>query len=41
METKLFGIRHHGPGSSKSLIKALNTYQPDVILIEGAEELST
>jgi hypothetical protein len=40
METKLFGIRHHGPGSSKSLIKALNAYQPDVILIEGAEELS-
>lgn len=40
MEIKLFGIRHHGPGSSKSLIKALNIYQPDVILIEGAEELS-
>ena len=40
MEIKLFGIRHHGPGSSKSLIKALSVYQPDIILIEGAEELS-
>lgn len=40
MEIKLLGIRHHGPGSSKSLVKALESYQPDVILIEGAEELS-
>ncbi|BDS11735.1 DUF5682 family protein [Aureispira anguillae] len=41
MEIKLLGIRHHGPGSSKSLIKTLTSYQPDVILIEGAEELTT
>lgn len=34
----LFGIRHHGPGSSKSLIKALHKYKPDVILLEGTEE---
>lgn len=40
MEIKLLGIRHHGPGSSKSLVSALNAYQPDVILVEGAEELA-
>jgi hypothetical protein len=39
MQIKLFGIRHHGPGSSKSLIKALEELQPDVILVEGPEEL--
>ncbi len=32
---KIFGIRHHGPGSAKSLIKALNAFQPDIVLIEG------
>lgn len=34
----LLGIRHHGPGSSKSLLKALNEIQPDIILLEGTEE---
>ena len=34
----LLGIRHHGSGSSKSLIKALNIIQPDLILLEGTEE---
>ena len=31
---KLFGIRHHGPGSARSLLKALAAYQPDCLLIE-------
>jgi Family of unknown function (DUF5682) len=31
----IFGIRHHGPGSSKSLLAALISYAPDCILIEG------
>jgi len=35
----LFGIRHHGPGSSKRLIKALQQLQPDVILIEAPKEV--
>jgi hypothetical protein len=39
MDIKLFGIRHHGPGSSRSLIKGLNAFLPDVILVEGAPEL--
>jgi Family of unknown function (DUF5682) len=32
---EVFGIRHHGPGSARSLIAALAEYQPDAILIEG------
>lgn len=31
----LFGIRHHGPGSARSLCEALDALCPDVILIEG------
>lgn len=31
----VFGIRHHGPGSAKSLVKALEAFQPDCILIEA------
>jgi len=31
----LFGIRHHGPGCARSLRRALETLQPDCVLIEG------
>nr|WP_139088681.1 DUF5682 family protein [Oscillochloris trichoides] len=31
----IFGIRHHGPGSARSLRLALEALQPDAILIEG------
>lgn len=31
----IFGIRHHGPGSARSLRDALETLQPDAILVEG------
>lgn len=33
-----FGIRHHGPGSAKSLVMALNELNPDLILLESPEE---
>ncbi|WP_067479540.1 DUF5682 family protein [Nocardia amamiensis] len=33
--TKVFGIRHHGPGSARSLRLALEAFRPDMILIEG------
>jgi hypothetical protein len=32
---QVFGIRHHGPGSARSLVAALTEYQPDAVLIEG------
>ncbi len=35
MTTHIFGIRHHGPGSARSLRRALEKLQPDTILIEG------
>lgn len=31
----LFGIRHHGPGSARSLRRALETLEPDIVLVEG------
>src|SRR5688500_11016708 len=34
-EASIFGIRHHGPGSARSLRRALEELQPDVILVEG------
>ena len=34
----LFGIRHHGPGSARSLIRAFEALQPDCVLIEGPPE---
>lgn len=39
MAVELFGIRHHGPGSAKSLLSALQDYQPDLLLVEAPEEL--
>ncbi|WP_254205900.1 DUF5682 family protein [Nocardia alni] len=35
VQTRVFGIRHHGPGSARSLRLALERFQPDAILIEG------
>ncbi len=34
----LYGIRHHGPGSARSLREALAELGPDVVLIEGPPE---
>ena len=31
----LFGIRHHGPGSARSLLAALHELDPAIVLIEG------
>jgi hypothetical protein len=39
---RVFGIRHHGPGSARSLLHALEEMRPDVVLVEGppdAEEV--
>lgn len=37
---KIFGIRHHGPGSAQRLLRALEQWQPDVVLIELPEDCS-
>ena len=39
MTTHIFGIRHHGAGSARSLLQALTELQPDTLLIEGAPEM--
>lgn len=36
--THIFGIRHHGPGSARSLRDALMHLQPDCVLVEGPPE---
>ncbi|HEY1625053.1 MAG TPA: DUF5682 family protein [Streptosporangiaceae bacterium] len=36
--TAVYGIRHHGPGSARSLRAALEEQKPDLILIEGPPE---
>ena len=36
--TAFYGIRHHGPGSARSLAAALARQRPDVVLIEGPPE---
>jgi hypothetical protein len=33
-ELRLFGIRHHGPGSAASLVAALDAYRPNIVLLE-------
>ncbi len=38
---KIFGIRHHGPGSARSLKQALQQLQPDCILIEAPADGAT
>mgnify|MGYP000852057180 FL=1 len=32
---RVLGIRHHGPGSSRAVVGALEDYQPDCVLVEG------
>ena len=39
-QTFLFGIRHHGPGSARRLVQALDDLKPAAVLIEGPAEAS-
>ena len=36
----VLGIRHHGPGSARSLLGALDALTPDIVLIEGPSDAS-
>ncbi|GAA1481602.1 DUF5682 family protein [Gordonia sinesedis] len=38
---EVLGIRHHGPGSARSVAAALDELSPDLLLIEGPPELDT
>ena len=35
MATRIFGIRHHGPGCARALRQALDEMAPDLVLVEG------
>ncbi|WP_420000483.1 DUF5682 family protein [Streptomyces boninensis] len=37
-EPLLLGVRHHGPGSARAVRRALDAYEPSVVLIEGPPE---
>ena len=32
---RVLGVRHHGPGSARAVVRALDAYRPDCVLIEG------
>jgi hypothetical protein len=39
MDVHLLGIRHHGPGSAKSVRAALTALEPDILLIEAPSDV--
>lgn len=39
-QVSLFGIRHHGPGSARRLVEALDALEPLAVLIEGPADAS-
>ena len=39
-EIRIFGIRHHGPGSARRLLEALDGLRPALVLIEGPADAS-
>lgn len=41
MKLRVFGVRHHGPGSALRLLNVLNEYQPDCVLIESPFETNS
>ena len=38
MTVTILGIRHHGPGSARSVRDELRRLAPDLVLVEGAPE---
>lgn len=38
-EVEVLGVRHHGPGSARSVAGALGDLHPDLVIIEGPPEL--
>lgn len=38
MAVRVFGVRHHGPGSARALGAAFRLWEPDAVLVEGPPE---
>jgi hypothetical protein len=41
MSVTVFGVRHHGPGSARSLVQDLQRLAPDCLLIEGPPDANS
>lgn len=39
MTVDVYGVRHHGPGSARAVLAALDQQPPDLVLVEGCPEL--
>ncbi len=39
-QVHIFGVRHHGPGSARRLVEALEALDPGIVLIEGPADAS-
>jgi hypothetical protein len=39
VRVEVLGVRHHGPGSARSVARALDELLPDLVVIEGPPEL--
>ncbi|RYB93951.1 hypothetical protein EUA93_06030 [Nocardioides oleivorans] len=39
MTVDVYGVRHHGPGSARAVLGALEQQPPDLVLVEGCPEL--
>jgi Family of unknown function (DUF5682) len=39
VQVHLLGIRHHGPGSARSVVAALDALDPDVVLVEAPADV--
>ncbi|MFD6896096.1 DUF5682 family protein [Rhodococcus sp. NPDC060086] len=37
-QVRVLGIRHHGPGSARAVLRALTEFEPDTVLIEGPSD---
>ena len=38
MPERIYGVRHHGPGSARALLRELDDHPPEVLLVEGPPE---
>ncbi|MDG1265126.1 MAG: DUF5682 family protein, partial [Ilumatobacter sp.] len=41
MTVHLLGIRHHGPGSARSAVRALDAIDPDILLVEAPADVQS
>jgi len=41
MTVHLLGIRHHGPGSARSVVRALDAIDPDILLVEAPADVQS